>query len=124
MRTKGLTETCSRIFAKPTMMLGENLAELQGDARSGSRGHDQDDAQECFLARDVLDSEWELVRLGGMKPGMLHAAITRAVDTLMREENALQPVEPKWLSPLRRHRVGALARDADEKQQLESPLRN
>jgi hypothetical protein len=70
MRTKGLTETCSRIFAKPTMMLGENLAELQGDARSGSRGHDQDDAQECFLARDVLDSEWELVRLGGMKPGM------------------------------------------------------
>jgi hypothetical protein len=29
MRTKGLTETCSRVFAKPAMMLGENLADYE-----------------------------------------------------------------------------------------------
>ena len=124
MRTKGLTETCSRVFAKPAMMLGENLADYEAMRDLVLADIDQDDVQECFLARDVLDSERKLVRLGGMKPGMPHAAITRAVDTLMRKENALQPVEPKWLSPLRRHLVGALAGDADERQQLESPLRN
>ena len=75
--------------------------------------------QECILARDFVDAEWEVLRLRGIKPGMLHAAITRAVNTLMREESAFQPLESEWLRPLRRHLVAALAGDAHERKQLE-----
>ena len=117
-----LSETCARIFAKPAIMLGEDPADYEAMRDLVLADIDQDDLQECVLARDFVDSEWELLRLRGMKPGMLHAAITRAVNTLMGEESALQPLEPEWLRPLRRHLVGALAGDAHERQQFEELL--
>jgi hypothetical protein len=120
--SKRLTETCSRIFAKPAIMLGEDPADYEAMRDLVLADIDQDDVQECFLARDILDSEWELLRLRGMQPGMLHAAITRAVNAMMAEESELQPLEREWVSPLRRHLVGALAGDAHERKQLEELL--
>jgi hypothetical protein len=122
MPNKCSTETSSRIFAKPPIMLGEDLADYEAMRDLVLADIDQDDVQECFLARDILDSEWELLRLRGMKPGMLHAAITRAVNTMVREESALQPLEPEWHRPLRRHLIGALVGVARDRQQLEELL--
>jgi hypothetical protein len=122
MLTKRLTETCSRIFAKPAIMLGEDLADYEAMRDLVLTDIDQDDVQECFLARDILDSEWELLRLRGMKPAMLHAAISRAVNAMMAEESSIDSLELEWGGRLRRHVFAALAGDAHERQRLEELL--
>jgi len=80
--------------------------------------------QEWMLMVDIIDSGWELVRLRGLKVGMLHAAIPRALNMQILDAGGLLPADPK-LAPagiLRKHLVGMLAGHQAAKQELEKLL--
>src|SRR5262245_31410214 len=78
--------------------------------------------QEWLLMKDIVDAEWELLRLRGLKVTMLHAMVPRAVKAQMLDGRASLPTVHKWVQPLRGHLIGILAGDPAAKQELEKLL--
>src|SRR5262249_34213778 len=113
--------TCSRIFRKPAMMWGEDPADYEAMRDLVVAGIDQDDVQECFLARDIVDSDWNLLRLLGMRPAMVHSAITRVVKSVTVQDG-LECEDRDWPMLVRRDLVGALSGDARASQRLKDSL--
>jgi hypothetical protein len=72
----------------------------------------------------IVEAEWELLRLRGLKVGMLHAAIPRALRSQLSLDVSFLPADPK-LDPaviLRKHLIGMLAGDEAAKKELEKLL--
>src|SRR5262245_35681660 len=71
---------------------------------------------EQLLVKDIVDAEWELLRLRGLKPAMLHAALAGVFrGELLNSEDALNPTLP---SRVRRLVIGMVAGDPEAKQEL------
>ena len=49
--------------------------------------------------RDIAHAEGELLRLRGMKVGMLDAMIPRAMNSLIADAQGLLPLEAEWVAP-------------------------
>ena len=77
---------------------------------------------EVFLARDIGDAEWEISRLRGLKPGVIHAMIPRAIKSQIADSGDAAPLDPKLVPTIRKHVVAMIAGDPHARQALESML--
>ena len=77
---------------------------------------------EVFLARDIGDAEWEISRLPGLKPGVIHAMIPCAIKSQIADSGDAAPLDPKLVPTIRKHVVAMIAGDPHARQALESML--
>jgi hypothetical protein len=108
-----------KLFGKRPIIAGEDPADYDLLTKLVRKDVKPQALQEWLLMKDIVDAEWELLRLRGLKVTMLHAMVPRAVSAQMF---GLRPVEQKWVVPLRGHLVGILAGDPAAKQELEKLL--
>jgi hypothetical protein len=115
-----------KMLRKPPIMVGEDRADYEELVEIVRKEVNPRHPQEWVLMVDIIEAGWELVRLRGLKVGMLHAAMPRAFNSQILEVVALRPLEddPK-LAPagiLRKHLVGMLAGDEAAKKELDKLL--
>jgi hypothetical protein len=60
--------------------------------------------------------------LRGMKVGMLHAMVPRAMKSLITDAQGLLSLEAKWVAPVRKLLMGVVSGDERAKQDLEQLL--
>jgi hypothetical protein len=108
-----------KIFGKPPIMAGENPADYEQLMDLVREDVDPQDLQEWLLMRDIVDAAWELLRLRGLKVGMLHAMIPRAVDSQIYDAAGLRPAGSTLAPAIRKHLVGIVAGDEGAKRDLE-----
>jgi hypothetical protein len=111
-----------QLFGKPPIMAGENPAEYQQLLELVRADVQPQDLQEWFLMRDIAHAEWELLRLRGMKVGMLHVMVPRAMKSLIADAQGLLPLETEWVAPIRKLLMAVAAGDQKAKQDLEYRL--
>jgi hypothetical protein len=105
-----------KLFSKPPLMAGEDKADYDELLHLVYAEVKPSAVQEWLLVRDIVDAEWELLRLRGLKPAMLHAALPRA----FREElSSVDDFLNSTLTPtIRRLVIRIAAGDPDAKQEL------
>jgi hypothetical protein len=103
-------------------MAGEDPAQYQNLVELVHGDLQPQDLQEWLLVRDIVNAEWELLRLRGMKVGMLHAMLPRAVSSLICDAQGFVKLEAEWVVPLRKLLIGKVAGDEKAKQKLERLL--
>jgi hypothetical protein len=105
-----------KLFSKPPLMAGEDKADYDELLQLVYAEVEPSAVQEWLLVRDIVDAEWELLRLRGLKPAMLHAALPRA----FREElSGVDDFLNSTLTPtIRRLVIRIAAGDPDAKQEL------
>jgi len=64
-----------KMLKKPPIMAGEDRAEYEELVRIVRKEIKRRDVQEWLLLMDIVEAEWVLQRLRGVKVGMLHNAI-------------------------------------------------
>jgi hypothetical protein len=77
----------------------------------------------CLLVTDIVSAEWDILRLRGLKVGMLHAAMTRVFNKQRAEETGFASLESPLVPVIRKHIVATLAGDKTAKQELEALLK-
>jgi hypothetical protein len=103
-------------------MAGESAAEY-AELMALVRGDvEPQGLQEWLLMKDIVDAEWELLRLRGLKVRMLHAAIPRVVTSELAEDGNPTPVNPQLVPLVRKHIIGILAGDQQAHRELENLL--
>ena len=108
-----------KLFGRRPIMAGEDPADYELLMKLVRSDVKPQDLREWLLMKDIVDAEWEVLRLRGLKVTMLHAVIPHAVRAQMFEQRASFP---KLVQPLRRHVVGILAGDPTSKEELEKLL--
>jgi hypothetical protein len=78
--------------------------------------------QQALLVRDIVDAEWALARLSGLKPAILHAFIPRAIQSQLSEAGDAVPLDPKLVPTIRKHVTAMVAGHKGAKQELERVL--
>jgi hypothetical protein len=114
-----------KMLRKPPIMVGEDRANHEELVEIVRKEVNPRHPQEWVLMVDIIEAGWELVRLRGLKVGMLHAAMPRAFNSQILEVVALRPVVDPKLAPtriLRKHLVGMLAGDEAAKKELDKLL--
>ena len=109
-----------KIFTKRPIMAGEdpdNYDLLRELVRRDVRPRD---LREWLLMKDIVDAEWELLRLRGLKVGMLHAILPNTIQAKVCD--ALQSLDPKFTRQIRTHVVGMLAGVPEAEQDVEKVL--
>jgi hypothetical protein len=77
--TNGIPSIIRTMLSKPPILLGEDPAEYKQLVDLVRKEVRPQQLQEWILMMDIVEAEWELLRLRGLKVGMLHAAIPRSV---------------------------------------------
>jgi hypothetical protein len=105
-----------KLFNMPTLMAGEDKADYDELLHLVCADVKPSTVHEWLLARDIADAEWELLRLRGLKPAMLHAALPRAFrGELSSVEDSLNST---MASTIRRLVIAMVAGDPEAKQEL------
>src|SRR5262245_39706807 len=112
----------AKLFGKRPIVAGEDPADYDLLTKLVRKDVKPQDLREWLLMKDIVDAEWELLRLRGLKVTMLHAMVPRAVKAQMFDGRTSLPTVHKWVQPLRGHLVGILAGDPTAKQELEKLL--
>jgi hypothetical protein len=116
-----ISSNIRKLLGKRPIIAGEDPADYDLLTKLVRRDVRPQALQEWLLMKDIVDAEWELLRLRGLKVTMLHAMVPRAVGA---QRIGLRPLdEDKWVPPLRGHLVGILAGDPAAKQELEKLLK-
>jgi len=110
-----------RRLGKPPIMAGEDPAEYDQLIELVCAEINPQGIQELLLAKDIVDSEWDILRLRGLKVAMLHAVIPRAVES-QSSDASLMPLEFKLAPVIRKHVVAIVAGEKSAKQELEKLL--
>jgi hypothetical protein len=109
-----------KLFSKPTLLAGEDKADYDELLHLVCADVKPSTVHEWLLARDIADAEWELLRLRGLKPAMLHAALPRAFrDELSSVDDFLNST---LASTIRRFVIRMVAGDPQAKQELAKVL--
>ena len=118
-----IPSTIRKLFGKPPIMAGESAedhAELTALVRADV---EPQELQEWMLVKDIADAEWQLLRLRGLKVGMLNAGIPGAVLSEITAIGDPPSAEMATLVPLiRRHVIGIMAGDQQAHRALEDLL--
>ncbi len=110
------------IFSNPPMMVGEDRANYDILKRLVLRDLKPQGAQEMMLARDIVDAEWELRRLRGLGPGILHAAIPRVVKSQVAEAGEGVTFDARLVPTIRHYVNDMVAGNAHAKDAIETLL--
>lgn len=110
------------VFSKACLIVGESAADYSELTRLVHNDIQPHGLHERLLVRDIVDAEWDIVRLRGLKAGMLDAAIPRVVMAQLAEDGG-SPTDHAVQSPLiRKHVIGVLAGDGQARQALDKLL--
>ncbi len=110
------------VFSNPPMMAGEDRANYEILKRLILRELNPQGVHEMLLARDIVDAQWELCRLRGLGPGILHAAIPRVVKSQVAEAGDGATLDARLVPTIRQHVIDMLAGIARAKDELETLL--
>jgi hypothetical protein len=80
--------------------------------------------QETLLARDILEAEWEVCRLRGMKVAILHAALPRVIKSRILEARGTRSLDRRLVKKICEYVTAVMAGDPQARQQLETLLEN
>jgi hypothetical protein len=111
-----------QLFSRPPIMAGESAADYAELLELAIGDVEPRVLQEWLLMKDIVDAEWELLRLRGLKVSMLHAVIPRVVTAELAEEERPASVNPTLLPLVRKHIIGILAGDEQAHRELENLL--
>jgi hypothetical protein len=111
-----------QLFARSPILAGEDPAEYEQLVKLVQEDVQPQDLPEWLLARDIVNAEWELLRLRGMKVGMLHAMLPRAMGTLIADAQGAIKVEAGCVAAVRKLVIGVAAGDEKAKLELEQLL--
>jgi hypothetical protein len=107
-----IPSTIRKLFGKPPIMAGESAEdywELVALVRADVKPQE---LQEWLLVKDIADAEGQLLRLRGLKVGMLNAGIPGAVVSEITAAGDPPAAEMATLLPLiRKHVIGVVAGD-------------
>jgi len=120
MASPGIISTIGKIFRNPPIMASEDVAEYEQLKDLVIADVQPTDLREVALARDIVDAEWEILRLRGLKVGMLHAHIPHAVESELSPSSASDLFEV--VRATRRYLIGILAGDPAAKEEFEEML--
>jgi hypothetical protein len=104
------------LFGKPPIMVGENEADYEQLLASVCADVEPTNLQEWLLVKDIVDSEWELLRLRGIKVAMLHAGLPGAAIRLASGMGSLELANST--PEIRKHLIGVLAGDVQAQEAL------
>jgi hypothetical protein len=108
------------VFGEPPIMVGEDPADYQQLFALVVAEVKPQAVQEWVLTRDIVDAEWEILRLRGLKVGMLQAFVPQA----LAEQNGVGVYVLKDKLPaLRKHVLGVAARDKGAEAALQEFLK-
>ena len=93
--TNGIPSIIRTMLSKPPILLGEDPAEYKELVDLVRKEVRPQQLQEWILMMDIVEAEWELLRLRGLKVGMLHAAIPRALHSQLSLDVGFLPAVPK-----------------------------
>jgi hypothetical protein len=105
-----------KLLGKPPLMIGEDPADYDELLHLVLADVRPSQLQEWLLVKDIVDAEWELLRLRGLKPAMLHAALPCAFQEQLT--NVDDVINPTLMPTIRRHVIGILAGNPAAKQEL------
>jgi hypothetical protein len=111
-----------RRLGKPPIMAGEDPADYDQLAELVVAENNPQSVQAWVQVRDIVDGEWEILRLRNLKVAMLHAVIPRTVQSQISDATDLLPLEFKLAPLIRKHLVAIAAGDKSAKQELENLL--
>lgn len=121
-RSCKIPQAVRHLFGRPPIMVGENPAEYEQLVELVHKDVQPQDVPEWLLARDIVDAEWELLRLRGMKVAMLHAMLPRAMKSLITDAQGLVVLNDQLVPTVRKLLIGVVAGDEQAKQELERLL--
>jgi len=105
-------------LANPPIMVGETVADywdllimVRDEIKPQNR-------REWLLIKDIVDAEWELLRLNGMKVNMLHAALPRVAEAEVQDDARAKKLREKALYFV----TDMFAGDGDAAKNLEEAL--
>jgi hypothetical protein len=107
------------VFGEPPIMVGEDPADYQKLVALVIADVKPQGLQEWLLMKDIVDAEWEILRLRGLKVGMLQAFVPQAVTA---QTGATVAIGSPKMAAVRRHMIGVVAGDAKAKVALEKAL--
>jgi hypothetical protein len=103
-------------LGKPPIMAGEDPADYDQLAELVVAENNPQSVQAWVQVRDIVDGEWEILRLRNLKVAMLHAVIPRTVQSKISDATGLLPLEFKLAPLIRKHLVAIAAGDKSAKQ--------
>jgi hypothetical protein len=74
--------------------------------------------REWLLVKDIVDAEWELLRLNAMKVNMLHAALPRVAEAEVQDDARAKQIRTRTLNFV----TDMFAGDGDAEKNLEDAL--
>jgi hypothetical protein len=107
------------VFGEPPIMVGEDPADYQKLVALVIADVKPQGLQEWLLMKDIVDAEWEILRLRGLKVGMLQAFVPQAVTA---QTGATVAIGSPMMAAVRKHMIGVVAGDAKAKVALEKAL--
>jgi hypothetical protein len=120
-RSPNIPGAVRQLFGKPPIMAGEDPSEYEQLIELVLADVQPQDLQEWLFARDIAHTEWELLRLRGMKVGMLHAMLPRAMNSLIADAQGPK-VEAEEVALIRKLLIEAAAGNGQANKQLDQLL--
>ncbi len=108
------------VFGKPPIVVGEEPAEYQKLMGLVIADVKPQALREWLLTKDIVDAEWEILRLRGLKVGMLQAFVAQALAV---QNGVGVNLLSKTAPALRKHVLGVAAGDKGAEAALEELLR-
>ena len=84
-------------FANPPIMVGETVADYWALLIMLRDEIEPQNRREWLLVKDIVDAEWELLRLNGMKVNMLHAVLPRVAEAEVQDNTRAKQLREKAL---------------------------
>jgi hypothetical protein len=118
----GIPACIRKLFGAMPIIAGESAGDYTDLMTIVRQEVEPRSVQEWLLLKDVVDAEWELLRLRGLKARMLHAAMPRAVMSELADDGGAP--SPAAMVPLiRKHITGIVAGDQQAHRELDDLLR-
>jgi hypothetical protein len=112
----------SKVFRKPPVLAGEDPADYEELKKLVLEERDPQDLQQVLLTRDIVDAEWEIARVRGLKPAILHALIPRAVKSQIAEGGEAATFDATLVPRIREHVNAMVAGQQHARPALEQML--
>jgi len=115
--TAAIRQKFGAIFCDTLLLAGENRKDYEQLRDLVLADVKPRNSREAFLARIILEEEWQYLRMRGLSAGMLHAQIANALEEGLSSSDASLD-SPEIIAEARRYIVEALAGDQSAEEEL------
>jgi hypothetical protein len=117
-----VADTIRKVFRKPAILAGEDPADYEDLKNLVLKQEKPRDLQMVLLVKDIIDAEWEIARMCGIKPAILHAVILRAIKSQITDGDDKVPFDPMLGPKIRKLVTDMVAGQVEAKQEFERML--